>query len=251
MNLNLSQNNLTMDLHSNLDNLSELVRILKQSNQKIQGLKNKHQGERCVIIGNGSSLNKMDLSFLKDEICFGLNKIYLGFEKWNFIPQYYVAVNSLVLEQNAAIIQTLPCIKFISNRGYPYIQPQEDIIFIKTHPYQGADFSIDPSLGINEGNTVTYVTMQLAYYMGFKTVILIGVDHNFITQGTPHQEITSSGDDPNHFHPNYFGQGVRWHLPDLAGSEKYYKIAYAHFWLNGRQIIDATVDGKCTIFPKQ
>lgn len=225
--------------------------ILKESNQKIIKFKNKHKGQRCVIIGNGPSLNQMDLSFLKNEFCFGLNKIYLGFEKWDFLPTYYVAVNSLVIEQSAKEIPAIPCPKFISNRGIPYLKPQEDIFFIKTHPDPQEKFCPDPTIAVHEGSTVTYVAMQLAYYMGFKTVILIGVDHHFVTQGEPHQEVTSQGTDINHFDPNYFGKGVRWHLPDLEGSEKFYKIAYAHYWINDRQIIDATLNGKCNIFPKQ
>jgi Protein of unknown function DUF115 len=225
--------------------------LLQESSQLLPAFRDKHQGSRCVIIGNGPSLNKMDLSFLKNEICFGMNKIYLGFEQWDFLPNYYVAVNSLVLEQNAASIRQIPCTKFISNRGIPFIKPQNDLIFIKTFPYNDRVFSDNPADGIQEGNTVTYVALQLAYYMGFQTVILIGVDHNFVTQGYPHQEVTSAGSDPNHFHPDYFGKGVKWHLPDLKGSEKYYKIAYAYYWLNDRQIIDATVDGKCPVFPKQ
>lgn len=231
--------------------MSNEEEILNESSRKIFKFKDKHKGQRCVIIGNGPSLNKIDLSFLKNEICFGLNKIYLGFEKWDFLPTYYVTVNSLVLEQNAREIEKIPCTKFISNRGIPYIKPQEDIIFVRTHPYKGRDFSTNPAEGLQEGNTVTYVAMQLAYYMGFETVILIGVDHNFIAQGKPHEEVTSQGEDLDHFHPDYFGKGIKWHLPDLKGSERFYKIAYAYFWLNNRQIIDATVDGKCNVFPKQ
>ncbi|WP_408971725.1 tetratricopeptide repeat protein, partial [Planktothrix sp.] len=56
--------------------------LLQRSQEKIRQFHNKHWGERCVIIGNGPSLNEMDLSFLKHEICFGTNKIYLGFERW-------------------------------------------------------------------------------------------------------------------------------------------------------------------------
>ena len=224
--------------------------ILQESGQLLTALKNKHRGKRCVIIGNGPSLNKMDLGFLKHEICFGMNKIYLGFEQWEFMPRYYVAVNRLVIEQNTAQISQIPCTKFISNRGMSALKPQDDLIFLQTFPYDAVEFSKNPAEGLQEGNTVTYVALQLAYYMGFETVILIGVDHNFVTQGEPHQEIVSEGSDPNHFHPDYFGKGVRWHLPDLKGSERYYKIAYAHFWLDGRQIIDATVDGKCPVFPK-
>ena len=173
--------------------MSHEEQIIQDSREKIREFENKHKGQRCVIIGNGPSLNKMDLSFLKNEICFGMNKIYLGFEKWNFLPKYYVAVNSLVLEQNAKQIQEIPCTKFISNRGIPYIEPKENIVFVRTHPYSGRDFSIDPAEGLQEGNTVTYVAMQLAYYMGFETVILIGVDHNFLATGKPHEEVVSQG----------------------------------------------------------
>ena len=225
--------------------------VLKNSNQRLLAFKDKHKGQRCVIIGNGPSLNQMDLSFLKNEICFGLNKIYLGFEKWRFIPTYYVAVNRLVIEQNAEDILKIPCPKFLSNRGVPYLLPQDDIFFIKTNPPPDVPFSSDPTQGLNEGSTVTYIAMQLAYYMGFETVILIGVDHHFVTQGQPHKEVISPGDDPNHFHPDYFGKGTKWHLPDLATSEHHYKIAYDYFKLNNRQIIDATLDGQCQVFPKQ
>jgi hypothetical protein len=86
--------------------------------------------------------------------------------------------------------------------------------------------------------------------LGFETVILIGVDHYYHTPGIAHAEVVSETKDKNHFHPNYFGDGVKWHLPDLAGSERFYKIAYAYYWVNGRQIIDATVGGRCPIFPK-
>jgi hypothetical protein len=224
--------------------------IIQDSHERIAVFQNKHLGQRCVIIGNGTSLNQMDLSFLKNEICFGLNKIYLGFSKWDFLPNYYVAVNSLVIEQSVEEIKNIPGPKFISNRGIPYLEPREDIFFIKTHPDPEADFCPNPIQGINEGSTVTYAAIQLAYYMGFETVVLIGVDHYFATSGMPHAEVLSETDDPNHFHPNYFGKGMKWNLPDLDTSEKYYKIAYGYFWANDRQILDATVDGKCPVFPK-
>lgn len=227
------------------------IEILEGSNQRLLKYKNKHKGERCVIIGNGPSLNKMDLSFLKHEICFGTNRIYLGFDKWDFRPTYYVSVNKLVLDQSADQIRELSCPKFLSDRGLCFLEPSENQIFIKTSNYKGDFFSTDPQQGIKEGNTVTYVALQIAYYMGFETVILIGVDHNFTTKGTPHKEVVSSSEDPNHFHPDYFGKGAKWNLPDLEGSEQHYKLANVYFKADNRKIIDATLDGKCTIFPKK
>ncbi len=101
-----------------------------------------------------------------------------------------------------------------------------------------------------EGATVTYTALQVAFYLGFQTVILIGVDHNFVTKGIPNTTVVSSGDDPNHFHPGYFGKGFRWQLPDLETSEIAYNKAKTAYSNAGRQVLDATVGGKLTVFEK-
>lgn len=218
-------------------------------NSQISSFKDLHIGDRCIIIGNGPSLNKMDLSFLDNEITFGLNRIYLLFDKWKFRPTYYASVNPLVLEQSADEILKISAPKFISHKGVPFFpNPPKDLMFIKS--LSQWIFSTDPCVGLCEGWTVTYFAMQLAYYMGFREVILIGVDHHFTTQGSPNLEVTSTGPDPNHFSADYFGKGTRWHLPDLERSEKSYILAKNAFESANRRILDATVDGKLNIFPK-
>lgn len=220
----------------------------KSSRERLLQFKDKHKGERCVIIGNGPSLRKMDLSFLENEITFGLNRIYLLSEELGFYPDYYVSVNPLVIEQSIEEILNLPSPKFISHKGFAHVVDPEQVIFLESIPKWF--FSRDPGQGICEGYTVTYVAMQLAYYMGFDDVVLIGVDHHFVTPGPANLEVVSQGDDPNHFHPNYFGKGVRWHLPDLENSEVAYRLANEAFTGSGRKIIDATLNGKLEIFPK-
>jgi hypothetical protein len=86
--------------------------------------------------------------------------------------------------------------------------------------------------------------------MGFSKVILIGVDHNFASQGTPNTTVVSSGADPNHFSGAYFGKGFRWQLPDLETSERGYANARHAFESDGRQVVDATIGGKLTVFPR-
>jgi len=218
------------------------------TNRRLGQFRHKHKGQRCVIIGNGPSLNKMDLSFLENEITFGTNRIFLMFDKWKFRPTYYVSVNPLVIEQSAEEILKIDAPKFLSQNGIPFFDDPGDIHFLRSIPQWF--FSKDPRNGLCEGWTVTYVAMQLAYFMGFDEVILIGVDHHFVTQGDPNKEVVSEGDDPNHFHPDYFGKGARWHLPDLERSEGSYRMAKQAFEEENRRIIDATVDGKLTIFPK-
>lgn len=210
---------------------------------------NKHQGERCFIIGNGPSLRQMDLSPLQQEVTFGLNRIYLMFPELGFHTTYLASVNKLVLEQCSDELAALPMPKFFSKEGRPFFPRLDNQIYLNT---QGGlpQFSFDPGHKLWESATVTYVALQLAYFMGFKQVILIGVDHNFTTKGPANKAVVSGGDDPNHFAPNYFGKGFRWQLPDLDTSEIGYTLARDVFAKNGREVIDATVGGKLHIFPK-
>lgn len=227
---------------------TDIQGALRFSRERLGAFQNIHAGRRCVIIGNGPSLNKMDLSFLEHEICFGMNKIFLLFDKWKFRPTYYASVNPLVIEQSADEILKLPCPKFLSRNGFRFFDDPGDMNFINTHTRW--EFSLDPRNGLHEGWTVTFFALQLAYYMGFSEVVLIGVDHYFVTPGDPNKEVVSQGDDPNHFHPDYFGKGKNWNLPDLERSEQSYRMAKAAFEAAGRRIIDATFEGKLTVFPK-
>lgn len=222
-----------------------------KSIKRLLKYKNRHKGERCFIIGNGPSLKKMDLSLLKNDVTFGMNRIYLMFNDLGFSTTYYVTVNKLVVEQCARDIVKLSCPKFISWHARNLIDFTSNMICL----YSDCDgthskFFTDITKGVNEGATVTYVAMQIAYYMGFEKVILVGVDHSFKTQGKPHTMVVSEGDDLNHFDPGYFGKGFRWQLPDLRTSELVYRIAKYQFENTNREILDATIDGKLQVFPK-
>jgi len=216
---------------------------------RIVAMKDKHQGERCFIIGNGPSLRNTDLSLLKGEVTFGMNRIYLLFDQVGFATTYYVAVNKLVIEQCAREIASLTCPKFISWHARDEIDFTTDMMFLHSRGVSPT-FYTDITRGIWEGATVTYVAMQIAYYMGFQKVILVGVDHSFVTQGKPHTAVVSQGNDPDHFDPQYFGKGFRWQLPDLETSELAYRTAKSQFESEDREIVDATVDGKLQVFSK-
>ncbi|PKO00793.1 MAG: hypothetical protein CVU42_02895 [Chloroflexi bacterium HGW-Chloroflexi-4] len=209
---------------------------------------NIHAGKRCVIIGNGPSLNKMDLSFLKNEFTIATNRIYLGFEKFDFVPSYYVCVNPLVISQSVNEIMAIPSPKFLSRSGEKFFKPNSKLHFLDS--LNQWIFSEDPNKGIFEGWTVTYVCMQLAYYFGFSEIFLIGVDHNYTAEGKPNQEVVANGQDPNHFSPEYFNTGTHWHLPDLDRSEQGYHLANLFLKNHNRSIYDATLEGKLTEFPK-
>jgi hypothetical protein len=220
-----------------------------RSKQKLSTFKDIHKGERCFIIGNGPSLKNTDLHRLRDEYTFGMNRIYLMFPELDFTTTYYLSVNNLVIEQCVEEIRSLPMPKFISWRARSLFSPTPDTIYLFT-TYTGPKFARDARERLWEGATVTYTALQLAFHMGFSQVILIGVDHNFVTKGAPNTTVVSEGDDPNHFHAAYFGKGFRWQLPDLETSERAYHMAKDIYSLSGRQVLDATLGGKLTVFPK-
>lgn len=229
----------------------------RESIRRLAALKDIHKGQRAFIIGNGPSLKNTDMSKLKGEITFGMNRIYLMFPELGFRTTYLSVVNDLVIEQTAADLAALEIPKFLTWRSRRFFQPGQFTSFqsssLPTFLYSTYDsprFSPDVRGRIWEGATVTYVTMQLAFYMGLSEVYLIGVDHNYDTKGKPNTTITSDGDDPNHFNPSYFGKGFRWQLPDLETSEMAYRMARQAYEKAGRQILDATVGGKLTIFNK-
>jgi hypothetical protein len=179
----------------------------RASIERLTELKDCHAGKRCFIIGNGPSLKQTDLTKLRDEYTFGMNRIYLLFQELGFTTSYYVSVNSLVIEQCLADILCLPIPSFLSWRSrYAFreneagmsLHPNNHTIFLHT-TYTGPKFATDVRGRLWESATVTYVALQLAFFMGFKTVILIGVDHNFSTQGKPNTTIVSKGDDLDHF----------------------------------------------------
>lgn len=223
-------------------NISDDIHTLRR-------LKDRFKGERCFIIGNGPSLKNTDLRKLAGEFTFGLNRIYLNYEAMGFEPTFYCCVNSLVIEQFYREINRIKSIKFVREGTENLITDHINTWFVRS--LDGHDFNREfESCGWYEGWTVTYCAMQVAYYLGFSTVILVGVDHNFQNVGRPNQAVEADSSDQNHFHPDYFGKGIKWHYPDLERSEKSYRIARKVYRSDGRQILDATVGGKLTVFPR-
>ena len=221
----------------------------RASIRRLGELKDIHHGQRGFIIGNGPSLKQTDLTRLSGEFTFGMNRIYLGFPEMEFETTYFLTINSLVIEQCADDIRALSMPRFVCWRSHKLIGAAPDLNFLHT-TYTGPGFASDARGRLWEGATVTYVALQLAFHMGFEQVILVGVDHNYSTQGKPNTTVTSQGDDLDHFDAGYFGKGFRWQLPDLETSERAYQMARRAYEQAGRQVLDATVGGKLTIFPK-
>ena len=95
------------------------------------------------------------------------------------------------------------------------------------------------------------LNLQLAYYLGCTEIYLVGFDHHYRVPSNIEQHvITSQGDDVNHVHPDYFGQGYRWHDPNLGRMEQSYSEARRFLEANGVLVKNATIGGQLEIFER-
>jgi hypothetical protein len=221
------------------------------SRRRISGLKDRFTGQKAVILCNGPSLNKVDLSEIPSS-CFtvGLNKINLLFERTDFRPNCIVAVNPYVIEQNRDFYNSTEIPLFLDSVGLRkgWIRPRDGIVFLHSGgPPNG--FAKDCSVSINQGSTVTYVALQLVFHMGFHHIALVGADHNFAVNGPSNKTVLGDAVDNSHFDTRYFAN-VKWQLPDLVDSEFSYWKARRIFEAYDRRVVNCTVGGKLEVFER-
>ena len=221
----------------------------------LEDFKDIHAGRRCWIVGNGPSLNRMHLAPLQDEITFGMNCIFLGFEHFGFRPTYYTVEDNFVAEDNSREIDGLSgMVKFLPLDLNYCLADGPDVCWVpfvrRYAPYP--QFSTNSADKVYWGSTVTYLAIQLAYFMGCDPIYLIGVDFDYRVPdyAAGQEEITSREEDPNHFHPAYFGPGKRWHHPRLDRVLPSYALARDVLAREGRRIFNATAGGKLEVFSR-
>ncbi len=218
----------------------------------------RHAGERCFVVGNGPSLNKIDISRLRDEITLGANRAFIGFEKWGFSFDYWMVQDRILANQSAdEFCDNLPkeMIKFI-----PYtilrhfdIARLDNVVPFNLDYTQQCSFSNDPS-ALHEGFTVTVGLLQVAAIMGFTKIVLVGVDHNYqIPKRNVNDDKKWSGEGlSNHFSEDYTNSknGQVWEMPDIDRMIRAYEAAAVWARKNGIEIVNASPGTHLEAFPK-
>jgi hypothetical protein len=219
---------------------------------KLESFRKLHENQRCFILANGPSLKNVNLGLLKDEITFGMNRIYINEEKMGYLPTYLVVSNNLVLSQFKEDFEHVQTTKFFNWESNKLFESDENLFFFRNYLSFNDNFSLDVVNGMYGGGTVTFTVMQLAVFMGFKEIYLLGLDHSFVEKGIPNStEVRKDHYDESHFSPDYFPQGIKWQLPDLYRSEIAYQLAKDYMDNNDIKIYDLTENGRCTVFDKR
>lgn len=176
-----------------------------KSKPEISSLKDMHKGKRCFVIGNGPSLLASDLDVLHNhnEICFASNYITQIYKQTNWRPDYYMIVDGDMLTDDLANIKKaeaklifLPELEqrydgdmneahYVINRVEESGTPVIKLLIALASAINSSTcfFSNDVSRMVYISHTVTFTQLQLAVYMGFSEIYLLGVDN---TGKNPH-----------------------------------------------------------------
>jgi hypothetical protein len=235
---------------------------------RLRRLHNIYLGRRCFVIANGPSLAQTNLSCLASEITIGSNGLFLLCEKMGYLPTFYTVQDQLVAEGFAEQLNRINGTTKLFPRELAYcLRPDRDTVYFDLRPdsYQRyldkhANENFRPKFSEHldkcayDGCTVTYLNLQLAYYLGCRQIYLVGLDHEY--QLPPNVDarkdmvIVSPSDDVSHFHPQYFGRGFRYTTPRVDQMEKAYVVARDFAARKGIEIINATQGGKLEVFPR-
>jgi len=225
--------------------------------KRIQDLRDQYAGRRCFVIGGGPSLSQTPLNLLTDEVTIASNAIFLLFGETGFRPTFYTVEDHLVAEDRApAINQLRGMTKIFPADLWQHLKEDEETIYVnfKRGQYDGfPKFSDRLDEIMYWGGTVTFMNLQLAWHLGCHEVYLVGIDHSYRLPSPTEVEgnvIISQSADVNHFHPDYFGPGYRWHDPRVDRMELAYLETRRFFEEHGGMIYNATVGGKLEVFPR-
>ena len=238
---------------------------------KLASLRGKHEGERCFVIGNGPSLNKTNLEMLKNECTFCANKFYLKIPDLAWVPTFYTCLDWRVTPDDSENIQKFfkdypDILKFIPNRFRHLLIPDINSYWYESFSsgrFLAEKFEKDATKCVRGGGTIATAMIQLAAFMGFKDIYLIGTDVTYNIPESVKQEgkdrfntgvkinLTSTADDdPNHFTPAYFGTGTRWHDPNVPEMKRGFRACYLAAKVEGVNIFNATVGGALDCIPR-
>ena len=220
---------------------------------------------RCFVIGCGPSLKVEDLEKLKGEATFASNRIYAMFERTDWRPRYYASQDDGVLHEiKDKLLEVSKQVgtMFLSGnvmRIYSSeLKRQKNVkfMYINTTSEGKQKMDIDVPDGIHNGINISYTLIELAIYMGFKEIYLLGIDHNYITKKNQQGETVLDGNSTaNYFAgiaPLKYEAKVKeedlTHLMD--GSTNAYQNAKIFADDHGIKIFNATRGGHLEVFER-
>lgn len=168
------------------------------NDKKLIELKDAQKGKACIIVGNGPSLQIGDLEKIQKLgiHSFGLNKINQLYSKTSWRPTYLVVHDHRFILSGESTIDVNEYVKSVQDEKTKYVffrrqmkkcfnqnlnkkilyfrMPLKNCKQIDPTPIKG-----DISIQLEDLGSVTTAAMEIAMYMGYKTIYLYGQDFKY------------------------------------------------------------------------
>jgi len=219
----------------------------------------RHDCERCFVVGTGPSMQQIDCSLLKGQNVFAVNgAIYME----HLEPTYFVSVSDMFWRHHIRGIRELECRRFLPHWMRGPLDSESPTSWLSAPMPRPTDaigqpmgnplfFSEHAERFIALGGTVMFVCLQLAWHLGFREVVFLGLDHNYGTtagQAPGGADLRSDRFADAHFMKNYYRGGF-FNL-DFLGMERAYALGLLHFEMDGRRILNATPGTRLDTYTK-
>ncbi len=229
-------------------------------------LKDIHKGKRCFIIGNGPSLKAEDLDKLKGEITFAANRIFKIFPRTDWRPTYYICIDYLMYGIDYKEINHIDSkLRFVPlERALAAGEIYDEVTYynrvvncvdIKDGKIvRGKEFAFSDNIEdvVYGGQTVLFDAIQIAAYMGFSEIYLLGVDCGYKLEVLENGSIVENNIEKNHFDDSY-DEGLEGKIAvvgTLYATRLAFEKAKESCEKKGIIIRNATRGGKLEIFQR-
>ncbi len=240
--------------------MSDLKFAHSESAKELSSFKDAYKGKRCFIIGNGPSLRTEDLEMIKNEVTFGCNRIFQLYDKTDWRPNFWMCVEEKTLSDISNKVESISTDStcFVSLFGQHcgikksnkifYVYNRQPFYLKKYKPRSFIRFSSDICTATEAGETVVYNAIQIAVYMGFTEIYLLGIDHNYS------QSIDEKGKlIINREIRDYFGdvKTTTYNIQNKNIADTAYRTAERFAETHSIRIINCTRGGKLEAFKRQ
>lgn len=212
---------------------------------------NKHLGETCFIVANGPSLRIEDLDYLQSHniVTFGMNRIYAMYDKTIWRPTYYLTQDPTVIRScieetrkqvdNSIVFAKLPGEPKYDIPGAVYY----DLDYTNVDKHIAPDFYDGKECVFADGRSVMHTALQLAYFMGFKNIYLIGADCSYSKDNKSINK--DSYPDPRMYDAKKVGVP-----PDMQYTFSAYEVAKEYLESRNVKIFNATRGGMLEVLTR-
>lgn len=262
-------------LHSNLRSVC-LPSAIRQSFTRNKIFHNIHNGERCFILASGPSINRQNLKPLSKEICIAVSEFYLHPDIETISPLYHVEAPNHFPYDFRVVERSHDDYKkyykenvnfFFGYTSYKYSR----FNFLSQHPeYDQQNFyhlNYEYSRLLDESNwcqaklwdltkrlfgvnSVIFAAIQVAVYMGFSQIYLVGCDHNHLEDVKRRRTSHFYADDDGMTDDRHEWQTTEQLLYSMHKRWTQYRFIQNFLKQSGQEIINATDGGMLDVFPR-